>query len=115
MATDNDIICVTTDDDTIAIVVEDYGIVVSFKRPAHRATDEAGSYNVLLHAWQYYENQGKMTDRVIVLQPISPFRKAFHFNEVIYAFSDVIDMMVSVKGTKANPITYYLRRMKMDS
>lgn len=106
VATKDDIICVSTDDETIMKVVEDYGITIPFKRPDHLATDQAGSYEVLIHALQYYEKQNIKIDRVVVLQPTSPFRKAHHVTEALIAFSDDIDMIVSVKITDANP--YYV-------
>ena len=46
-------ICVSTDDDVIIKVVEDYGLKVHFKRPAELATDCAGTNGVLLHAWSF--------------------------------------------------------------
>ena len=48
--TDNDHICVSTDDDRIIQAVEQYGLKVPFKRPEELATDTAGTYEVLLHA-----------------------------------------------------------------
>ena len=57
IAKDEDI-CVSTDDDEIIQVVENYGLKVPFKRPAELATDTAGTYEVLLHALDFYESKG---------------------------------------------------------
>lgn len=98
-------ICVSTDDSEIIQVVEDYGLKVPFVRPAELATDEAGTYEVLLHALNFFGNQGKHYDNVAVLQNTSPFRKAEHIKEAIQLYSPDIDMVVSVKEASTNP--YY--------
>lgn len=103
-ATDEDI-CVSTDDDEIIKVVEDYGLKVSFKRPEELATDTAGTYEVLLHALDFYEKQGKHYDALILLQNTSPFRTAEHVKEALKLYTPEVDMVVSVKECAANP--YY--------
>lgn len=98
-------ICVSTDDDEIIKVVEDYGLKVSFKRPSELATDTAGTYEVLLHALNFYEQQGMHYDVVVLLQNTSPFRTAEHMKDALKLYSSDIDMVVSVKECPANP--YY--------
>jgi len=98
-------ICVSTDDDEIIQVVEDYGLKVPFKRPDELATDTAGTYEVLLHAIDFYEKQGKHYDVVLLLQNTSPFRTAEHVKEALALYTPDVDMVVSVKECAANP--YY--------
>lgn len=98
-------ICVSTDDGEIIQVVEDYGLKVPFKRPEELATDTAGTYEVLLHALDYYEKQGKHYDALILLQNTSPFRTAEHVKEALKLYTHNVDMVVSVKECAANP--YY--------
>lgn len=98
-------ICVSTDDDEIIQVVEDYGLKVPFKRPAELATDTAGTYEVLLHALDFYEKQGRHYDVLILLQNTSPFRTAEHVKGAMGLYSSDVDMVVSVKECAANP--YY--------
>lgn len=98
-------ICVSTDDDEIIQVVENYGLKVPFKRPAELATDTAGTYEVLLHALDFYEKQGNHYDALILLQNTSPFRTAEHVKEALKLYTPEIDMVVSVKECAANP--YY--------
>ena len=98
-------ICVSTDDDEIIRVVEDYGLKVPFKRPDELATDTAGTHEVLLHALDYYEQQGKRYDAVMLLQNTSPFRTEEHVKEALKLFTPEVDMVVSVKECAANP--YY--------
>ncbi len=99
-------ICVTTDDMEIIKVSENYGLKVPFVRPAELATDTAGTYEVLLHALNWYESQGKQFDVVILLQNTSPFRTIKHVKEALELYTPQIDMVVSVKETASNP--YYI-------
>ncbi len=104
IAPDEDI-CVSTDDDEIIQVVEKFGLKVPFKRPEELATDTAGTYEVLLHALDFYEKQGKHYDAVVLLQNTSPFRKAEQVKEALSLYNNEVDMVVSVKECAANP--YY--------
>lgn len=98
-------VCVSTDADDIIEKVIKYGLEVPFKRPAELATDSAGSNDVILHAIDFYEKNIFQIDRVILLQPTSPFRTGMHIKEALALYQDELDMVVSVKVTKANP--YY--------
>lgn len=98
-------ICVSTDDDEIIQVVENYGLKVPFKRPEALATDTAGTYEVLLHALDFYEMQGNHYDALVLLQNTSPFRTAEHVKEALKLYTPEVDMVVSVKECAANP--YY--------
>lgn len=102
---DDEDICVSTDDPEIIKCVEDYGLKVPFVRPAELATDTAGTYEVLLHALNYCEQQGKHYDVVLLMQNTSPFRTADHVKEALSLFRPDVDMVVSVKECAANP--YY--------
>ena len=85
--------------------MEQYGLKVPFVRPAELATDTAGTYEVLLHALNFYEKQDRHYDVVLLLQNTSPFRKAEQIKEALRLYNDNIDMVVSVKECAANP--YY--------
>lgn len=98
-------ICVSTDDDEIIQVVENYGLKVPFKRPEELATDTAGTYEVLLHALDFYEKKGVYYDVVVLLQNTSPFRCPQQVKEALSLYREDIDMVVSVKECAANP--YY--------
>ena len=98
-------ICVSTDDTEIISVVEQYGLKVPFVRPAELASDTAGTYEVLLHALDFYEKQGRHYDAVVLLQNTSPFRKTEQVKEALGLYNDNVDMVVSVKECAANP--YY--------
>lgn len=102
---DDEDICVSTDDPEIIKCVEDYGLKVPFVRPAELATDTAGTYEVLLHALDFYEKQGKHYDVVLLMQNTSPFRTAEHVKYALKLYTPDVDMVVSVKECAANP--YY--------
>ena len=103
---DDEFICVSTDDFEIKSVVEQLGLKVPFLRPNELASDTAGTYEVLLHAISYYESKGYFPDTLILLQPTSPFRTSAHLKEALKLYHESIEMVVSVKETKANP--YYI-------
>ncbi|WP_299231505.1 acylneuraminate cytidylyltransferase family protein [uncultured Bacteroides sp.] len=98
-------ICVSTDSQEIISIVENYGLKVPFVRPAELATDTAGTYEVLLHALNFYENQGHKFDNIILLQNTSPFRTINHVKEALELYNSEIDMVVSVCEVSSNP--YY--------
>jgi CMP-N,N'-diacetyllegionaminic acid synthase len=100
-------ICVSTDSVEIKNVAESFGIHVPFLRPEDISTDTASSEVVILHAIEWYRDNGKQFDFVVLLQPTSPLRNHKHIVEAINQYLDnqtnSIDMMVSVKVSKANP------------
>ena len=99
-------ICVSTDSPKIKEVVENLGLAVPFLRPDELATDTASTYDVLLHALNFYEHRNYLPDVVILLQTTSPFRTSNHISEALGLYSNSYDMVVSVKETKSNP--YYV-------
>jgi N-acylneuraminate cytidylyltransferase len=101
--TSDDNICVSSDDDKIIEVVEDYGLRVPFKRPACLATDKVGSSDVILHAIKYYLEIGKSFDALVLLQPTSPLRRPLDVENCLKMFSENCDMVVSVKKVSTNP------------
>ena len=100
-------ICVTTDDlELIELVKRDLNLNIPFTRPDHLASDNAGTYEVLLHAIEHYEKLGHTYDTIILLQPTSPLRTEKNIAEAIELYKNSsVDMVVSVKESSANP--YY--------
>lgn len=104
--TSSEHICVSTDSTEIAAVVKSNGLDVPFLRPPALATDTAGTYEVIMHALDFYEQKGAFYDIVVVLQPTSPFRTAQQVSSALELYTDNIDMVTSVKETSSNP--YYV-------
>lgn len=98
-------ICVTTDSDEIINVVRQHGMEVPFKRPDYLATDTASSYDVLIHALDFYKAKGIDYDWMVLLQPTTPFRKEEDLRKMLGMMTDDLDMVVSVKQAETNP--YY--------
>lgn len=103
--TDDENICLSTDDAAIIQTAEDYGLRVPFKRPDELASDTAGSYEVILHALNFFENKGIQYDNIVLLQPTSPFRTKEDVEGCISKYDEGCDMVVSVKPAASNP--YY--------
>jgi N-acylneuraminate cytidylyltransferase len=103
--TTDDNICVSTDSQEIIDSVTKYGLNVPFVRPDFLASDTMGTYEVLLHAVNFYESQGRHYDNIVLLQTTSPFRREDDVKQALNLYSNDVDMVVSVVETKSNP--YY--------
>lgn len=101
----NEHICVSSDDLKIADTVEVYGVSIPFIRPLDLATDEAGTYEVLLHALNYYKSKGVEYQKIVLLQPTSPFRGKEDVSRCIHLFdkTENCDLVLTVKKARHNP------------
>lgn len=101
-----DVICVSTDSTSIAQIAKEADVQIPFIRPAELASDTAGTYDVIKHAINHYEEtEGLIFDAVVLLQPTSPFRNLNHIKEMLGLAENntTADMIVSVKKSKDNP------------
>ena len=107
--TSDERIIVSTDSPEIAETVEHYtGLPVPFLRPAHLATDNAGSRGVILDAMDRAESVGLTYDAVILLQPTSPLRQPEdieHCMDIYELYAPGLDRAVSGVDAPTNP--YY--------
>ncbi|MGI9862420.1 acylneuraminate cytidylyltransferase family protein [Moorella naiadis] len=71
-----DYLLVSTDGKEIARIARQAGAEVPFIRPAELATDTARGSDVLAHTMAWCEEQGRLFDWVMALQPTSPLRNA---------------------------------------
>lgn len=101
--TDDANICISTDSDKIIDCAGEIGLRVPFTRPESLAIDTAGTYEVLLHALDFYQKNGIQYDSVLLMQPTSPFRKAHHLQEIKALYNDTLDMVVSVGVSPYSP------------
>lgn len=88
----------STDDQEIAEVAENFGCDVPFMRPNELAQDNSTSIPVIQHAIQWLrENQGEEYDYVMILQPTSPFRTSDDIDACIKKIVDTdADSVMSV-------------------
>jgi CMP-N,N'-diacetyllegionaminic acid synthase len=101
--TSDENICLSTDDDEIEASAKITGLEIPFRRPLALSSDTASTKDVILHALDYYESEGRLFDSVVLLQPTSPFRQEFHVKEALGLYSSEVDLVMSVKLTDANP------------
>ena len=94
-------ICVSTDSEEIKQVAESYGLSVPFLRPDYLATDTATSNEVLVHAIKFYKEQGRVYNKVILLQPTFPLRTKEDITGALALYREDIDMVVSVVKSHA--------------
>lgn len=101
-------ICITTDSSEVKLIAEKLGLEVPFERPENLSNDTATTEDVILHALNFWKEHFFIPDYIVFLQPTSPFRTSNHIKNAISLFNKNIDMVVSVKETRANP--YYILR-----
>ena len=100
---EGDEICVSSNDQDVLDIALDLGLNIPFKRPEELSTDTSTSYDVMLHAIKFYEDQNKYFDSVVLLQPTSPFRKSEDLQKMILSYMEDVEMVVTVKRSKENP------------
>ena len=99
----DDVLCISTNDEAVIAIAESKGITIPFIRPEELANDNASSRDVIIHAINEYEKLNQTFDAVLLLQPTSPFRIQDDFSNLIKEYSINTDMVVSVKLAKENP------------
>jgi len=98
-------IVVTTENQKIIAIAQDWGAEVPFIRPEHLSGDEATSISVVQHAIEYFLTIGfDKSDYILLLQPTSPLRATEDIkNAVDIAQSKQADAVVSVTDAPSHP------------
>jgi len=86
-ATHIDRVIVTTDDDEIASVARQHGADVPFRRPAHLASDEASTFDVVAHVIETLAVTDPIA-MIALLQPTSPLRSAADIDAAASLFDE---------------------------
>lgn len=102
--TDDENICVSTDSEEIKQVVEQYGLKVPFLRPDYLATDTATSSDVLVHAVNFFKEQGREYKKLCLLQPTSPLRTVEDVQGAFDLYRDDIDIVTGMVKSHAPSI-----------
>lgn len=68
-----DQICVSTDDEEIAVIARQYGASVPFVRPAELSDDYAGTTSVIRHAVEWFADHGGTPAEVCCIYATAPF------------------------------------------
>ncbi|PIB62188.1 acylneuraminate cytidylyltransferase family protein [Pseudomonas sp. 2822-17] len=97
-------VVISTDDVAIADIARTFGGSVLSMRPAHLATDTAGSFDVVVQVLDEYEAVHGAVDGVMLLQPTSPFRSAESIRRAVLQYQqDVSCAVVSVTAVTSHP------------
>ena len=101
---------VSTDDEEIAAVSRDAGADVPFLRPDFLSSDKAKSVDVMIHAVDYYKQQGVDYDTVLLLQPTAPLRSVEDIIESLKLFEkEGVTSLISCYKEEyiSDAVTYY--------
>lgn len=91
-----DKVVVSTDDEEIAEISLKYGAEVPFMRPEELASDKSKSVDCMIHAVEYFRNNGIIYDDMVLLQPTSPLRTAMDIIEAIKIYEEEqVDSLIS--------------------
>lgn len=89
---------VSTDDAEIAEISLKSGAEVPFMRPENLASDDSPTIDTVIHALEYFNNEGNSFDAVCLLQPTVPFRSKADIDGAIEKFiSTKADSLISVR------------------
>ncbi len=100
---EEDIVLLSTDDIEIKAVAEQYGFTVPFLRPVELASDTASVEEAIHFAIEEYKKLGLTFNKIILLQPTSPFRNLQHYKDMLAMHNGETEMVVSVSLSKQNP------------
>ena len=104
-AAPGDIVFVSTDSLEIKQEAEKLGVKIPFLRSPETSSDTASTYSAILETLQNFKLIGTEFEKVVLLQPTSPFRTLSDIHGTLALWSPQVDMAVSVCEAKANP--YY--------
>ncbi len=104
-----DEVLVSTDCEKIAEISKKWGASVPFLRPKNISGDKAKSISFMIHALDYYKNEGIEYDAILLLQPTSPLRDVEVLKESIERFKNSSeDSLISVyKEEYINDLVMY--------
>jgi CMP-N,N'-diacetyllegionaminic acid synthase len=91
-----DKLIVSTDSNEIGQIAKNHGADFPFLRPDDIAGDKAKSIDLIIHALEYYKQQGEIFDAVMLLQPTSPLRTNDDLKNALKLFKENInDSLIS--------------------
>jgi len=98
-------VIVSTDDRTIEAVAKQFGAEVPWLRPPALATDKAAMIDVVLEILEKLErDQTSLPDRIMLLQPTSPFRSIESIHRAAALFQEAKEeSVVSVNMASTHP------------
>jgi CMP-N-acetylneuraminic acid synthetase len=100
-----DAVIITTDDPNIADAAVSAGAECPFMRPAELAADETPTLAVVQHSLEWLARDGReVLERVVLLQPTSPFRTATDIRACVELHSTAgVDGVISLVEAEVHP------------
>ncbi|CAM0744142.1 acylneuraminate cytidylyltransferase family protein [Acinetobacter baumannii] len=99
-----DHVVVSTDDEEIKQVSEQYGAEVPFLRPEYLSNDHASSFDVIKHAIDFL-HLGQKNELIVLLQPTSPLRLVSELDTALEFFiAKNAKGIVSISETEHSPM-----------
>ncbi|WP_291334227.1 cytidylyltransferase domain-containing protein [Acinetobacter sp. UBA801] len=99
-----DRVIVSTDDEEIKRISEQYGAEVPFLRPEHLSNDHASSFDVIKHAIDFL-TLSKSNELIVLLQPTSPLRLVSEIDTALEFFVQKnAKGVVSISETEHSPM-----------
>ena len=90
-------VMVSTDSPQIAELAQSFGAEVPFLRPPALAADHSSTFEALQHMLQGLQQVGRDYDAVVLLQPTSPLRQAWHIEQSVQMLTQAsVKSVVSV-------------------
>lgn len=83
-----DDIIFSCNDDFLISLAKKKKILVPFKRPENLCKDNSTTYDVVKHSVDWYEKNVGFINKIVILQPTTPFRTAKHIDESIKKLDD---------------------------
>lgn len=100
---DDSRIILSTDSEEIADSARSVGLPVPYMRPEKLATDTSSTRDAILDVMDYAEKKGIKYDKICLLQPTSPLRKAEDIEKCLELYRPDIDMVTTVVEADTNP------------
>lgn len=99
-----DRVVVSTDDEEIKQVSEQYGAEIPFLRPEHLSNDHASSFDVIKHTINFLQLD-QTNELIVFLQPTSPLRLVFELDAALEFFiAKNAKGIVSISETEHSPM-----------
>ncbi|MBV5337938.1 MAG: acylneuraminate cytidylyltransferase family protein [Deltaproteobacteria bacterium] len=101
-----DELMVSTDDNEIARISVNFGAKVPFIRPPDLAQDDTSTFAVVQHVIDYYKNEeGKLFEYIVLLQPTSPLRDGVDIDNAMSLMqANKADAVISVSQPDHTPL-----------
>lgn len=98
-----DAVYVSTEDDEIAGIAEQFGAIVPYRRPEHLAGSTAAKLPVIADLVEHLESMGTQITRIVDLDPTSPLRLVSDIEAAITMLDAHTDVVITGYASDKNP------------